>query len=273
MMMRKIQENDGKAEGNVKIEKVVLIYFSPTGGTQRVVRTLGKCWETKPQEIDLSDTKKDFGTYHLSGDTFCIIGVPSFGGRVPAAALERITKIRADRSPALITAAYGNRDYEDTLLELKECAEKAGFCVTAAVAAVTEHSIVREYGTGRPDKNDRRQLAEFGKTVRERILKSDSLTEAGVKGSSPYRKYSGVPLKPKAGKGCTQCGLCARKCPVSAIPVDNCRKTDRETCISCMRCVQICPQKVRSVNGVMQKIARWKLKKVCRVRKQNELYQ
>ena len=271
--MRKIQENDGKAEGNVKIEKVVLIYFSPTGGTQRVVRTLGKCWETKPQEIDLSDTKKDFGTYHLSGDTFCIIGVPSFGGRVPAAALERITKIRADRSPALITAAYGNRDYEDTLLELKECAEKAGFCVTAAVAAVTEHSIVREYGTGRPDKNDRRQLAEFGKTVRERILKSDSLTEAGVKGSSPYRKYSGVPLKPKAGKGCTQCGLCAKE--MSCVG-DTCGQLPENRQGNMYFLYAMCSDLSAESSKCERrdaKIARWKLKKVCRVRKQNELYQ
>nr|WP_275891350.1 4Fe-4S binding protein [Ruminococcus sp. OA3] len=250
-----------------------MIYFSPTGGTQKVVRTLGKCWESKPQEIDLTDSKTEYGRYHVSGDTFCIIGVPSFGGRVPAPALERIAKIRADKSPALIVTAYGNRDYDDTLLELKECAGKAGFCVTAAVSAVTEHSITRQYGTGRPDKNDRRQLAEFGKTVRERILKSEDLTEVRVKGSSPYRKYSGVPLKPKAGRGCTQCGLCARKCPVSAIPVDNCRKTDRKTCISCMRCVQVCPQKVRTVNGVLLKIAGRKLRKVCRIRKQNELYQ
>ncbi len=257
----------------MKIEKVVLVYFSPTGGTQKVVRTLGKCWEVKTQEIDLSEPKTDYGKFHLSRDTFCIIGVPSFGGRVPAAAAERLAKIKADQTPAMIVTAYGNRAYDDTLQELKECAKEAGFCVTAAVAAATEHSIMRQYGAGRPDKIDRRQLAEFGKTVKERIVTSDRLTQAEVKRSSPYRKYSGVPLKPAASKGCTQCGLCARKCPVSAIPVENCRKTDKGKCISCMRCIQICPQKVRNVNKLILKMAGWKVKKVCQGRKQNELYQ
>ena len=60
---------------------------------------------------------------------------------------------------------YGNRAYDDTLLELKTRLKRAGFRCAAAVAAVAEHSIMCQFATGRPDPGD---LAEyFGFTEQE----------------------------------------------------------------------------------------------------------
>ena len=50
-------------------------------------------------------------------------------------------------------------------------------------------------------------------------------------------------LKPKSDKKCESCGICAKLCPVNAIPLDDPKETNSEKCISCMRCISICPKK------------------------------
>lgn len=79
-------------------------------------------------------------------------------------------------------------------------------------------------------------------------------------------------MVPKPGKGCNHCGLCAQKCPVHAIDPQDPQNTDQDLCISCMRCVSICPQSARKVNPVMLAAADLMLKKVCTDRKEGELY-
>lgn len=91
-------------------------------------------------------------------------------------------------------------------------------------------------------------------------------------GNRPYKKAGGAGLVPKTGKSCTKCGLCAKQCPVGAIPEENAASVDKKKCISCMRCVVDCPQKAKSLNGAMVSAASLAMKKVCSIPKKCELY-
>ncbi|MBD9336332.1 MAG: 4Fe-4S dicluster domain-containing protein, partial [[Ruminococcus] faecis] len=71
---------------------------------------------------------------------------------------------------------------------------------------------------------------------------------------------------------CGSCGLCAAKCPSGAIPSDNPKQTDKDKCISCMRCISVCPTHSRKLNPLMLAAASQKLKKACSGRKENELF-
>lgn len=220
---------------------------------------------------DMTDCDADLRTVVLEEDDVALIAVPSYSGRVPAVAAGRIMQIRGNGARAVLVCVYGNRAYEDTLAELADVAEKAGFRVVAAVAAIAEHSIARRYAAGRPDADDTRVLKEFAAKIKEK-LESGGTSMPAIPGNRPYRKYSRVGMVPKATGACTQCGICADMCPVGAIDMDNPTKVDKKACISCMRCVAVCRHKARKVNVLLMAIANRMLKKVCSVRKECEMY-
>ncbi|MEG1947439.1 MAG: EFR1 family ferrodoxin [Lachnospiraceae bacterium] len=244
------------------------IYFSPTGNTKKVADIFANVWQEKVTEIDLSRNQEDFAKYQFQQEDLCIVSVPSYGGRVPQTAVKRIQSISASGTKAVLVVVYGNRHYDDTLLELKEVLEEKTFQVIGAVAAVAEHSVMREIAAGRPDENDRKELESFAFKIKEKY-ESKLFTIVEVPGNHPFREYNGIPLKPEAEKGCTACGLCAEKCPVGAISTENPKITNKEICISCMRCISICPQHARKLNSLMLKVAGAKLKKQCVEKKEN----
>lgn len=250
---------------------IYTITFSPTGGTKKVADRLAKNFGPEVREIDLTGAAADYTRFSFSGDDICIVAVPSFGGRVPVPAVSRLASMAGNGARAVLAAVYGNRAYDDTLLELKDVLTGAGFRCAAAVAAVAEHSIMRQFAGGRPNQKDLEELDRFACQIKEAMEKGPS-GDVRVPGNRPYRVYRGVPLAPKAGKGCTGCGLCAERCPVGAIPASAPSQTDRERCVSCMRCVGICPVGARTVNRMLLAGAARKLKKACVEPKKNELF-
>ena len=245
---------------------VVEIVFSPTGGTEKVAQLLAEHWNENTVKIDLSDANINFSNCVIDKEDRVLIAMPSFGGRAPAVAIERLQKIAGNGAKCTLVCVYGNRAYEDTLVEMEDAAKKSGFQVVAAVAAVAEHSIVPRYAAGRPDSSDKKQLEQFAEQI---AGKTEAV--ASIPGKRPYKKAGGAGLVPKVGKSCIKCGLCAVSCPVQAIdPVSF--TANAKKCISCMRCVKQCPEKSRSVNGAMVSIAAMAIKKACSVRKENELY-
>ena len=245
------------------------IYFSPTGGTKKVTDILGNALASDWQEIDLC---REVAPMDLTAEDVCLVSVPSYGGRVPGIALERLSAIAANGAKAIAVCVYGNREWDDTLTELQDTLEGLGFVCVAAVAAVAEHSIFRQYAAGRPDAEDAAQLAAFARTIQKALDAgiSGTLHLAGSHGT--YRSFGGVPFKPEGDKKCTGCGLCADNCPAGAIDPANPAATDKDKCISCMRCVGLCPRHARDLNPLVMKGAALAMAPKLGGHKENHLF-
>lgn len=249
--------------------KVYQIVFSPTGGTRRAAGLLCRAWGVVPEPIDLM---KHVGPLFFSEDDLCVIAVPVFGGRVPQAALRGLRVMKGNGIPTVLMAVYGNRAVDDALLELRDETRACGFRCIAAIEAVSQHSLFPVFGENRPDREDAAELTKFARDILEKWEKGDDSEPAKLPGHRPFQAYNGVPLHPKATKRCQRCGMCARECPVQAIPRDEPHKVDKRKCITCMHCVSICPSEARDLKGLLMKIGERKLSESCAGRKPNRLY-
>ncbi len=240
----------------MEITKLTAFIFSPTGTTAAVAKPLAEALLPGARIVDL--TCADAEEERFGPDELVLFAAPVYGGRIPAPAAKRFARMKGTDTPALLVAVYGNRDYDDALLELCDLAEENGFRPAGAGAFLAEHSIFRSVARGRPDAADLEAVRTFAGLAREKLARAAGAGEFGplaVKGNRPYREFSGVPLKPQADRKCMKCGVCAENCPAGAIPADVPSKTDNSRCISCMRCVKVCPAGARRVNGLMLSVA------------------
>lgn len=246
------------------------LFFSPTGGVRRACSMLAEGIADGFEYIDFSLTLSGRDSVAFSREDVCVIAAPSFGGRVPEVALDRLAQVRGGGARAVLLSIYGNRDDVDALYDLRDAARSSGFVPIAAVRAIAEHSIVRSIAQGRPDEADKRTLHAFGREIRT-LLDAGSREEADIPEKAMLRPFGGVPLHPKTGKRCTRCGKCATLCPVGAIPRDDPAMTDESVCITCMRCVAVCPEQARALNPLLLRLASRKLRRVCAQRREPEI--
>lgn len=247
--------------------------FSPTGGTKKVSDILkngiGGVWT----DVNLCVPENQITLPVINHNDVCIIAVPSFGGRIPEIVVSRLNKLSANGAKAILICVYGNREYEDTLTELFDETQKCGFNSIAAISAVAEHSIARQFAAGRPDTDDEAMLKAFAEKIKNKLDGNDSEIHSIVPGNhNVYKERGKSTVRPETAEWCIECGICAKGCPASAISFDNPRATDNEKCISCMKCISVCPKNARALNPAVLNAVSERLSKVCSERKENELF-
>ena len=247
------------------------IAFSPTGGTKKVADILACEIGSDVTPVNLCEKTYDSVYIHFNADDVCIFAVPSYGGRVPQTAIDRISKMHGVGTRAVAVVVYGNREQEDTLLELCDTLESAGFFVAAGVVAIAEHSVIRTIAAGRPDADDEAVLKAFAKQISAKLEEMTEPAKPLIPGNTPYKARGGG-MRPAADENCIKCGKCAAECPVGAIPSDAPDLAGGENCISCMRCISVCPNGARAIDKELYTAISQKLGAVCAIRKECELF-
>ncbi len=266
----------------MKTKGVKLIYFSPTGTTRKVLEGIAAgIGSAKVERIDLTLPENDRRSIPISSDELAIIGAPVYGGRLPEDTVKRFNKLRAEHSPAVLVVLYGNREFDDALLELKNLAIELGFKPIAGGAFIGEHSFASKeipIANGRPDDLDMKKAVAFGQKINEKVVALsplDSAADLYVPGSFPYEAGGAraLAVAPETNRDkCTVCGTCASVCPTAAISIDDKVATSIEHCIRCCACIKSCPNEARySENETWRNIAHW-LNENCGSRKEPQLF-
>lgn len=252
--------------------QLVNLVFSPTGGTKKVSQIVEESFSTDGIFVDLTEPIFNESDVQIDPDDICLIAVPAFGGRVPKIAEKRISLLNGNNAKVILIVTFGNRDFEDSLIELQDIAISANFKPIAAIAAVTQHSIMPQFGTGRPNMADKIEIKKFTETIVDYIYKVKFADQLQLPGNEPYKDHHKIKIHPKGNNKCNECKECALACPVEAIDKNNPRVTDINKCISCMKCVSICKNNSRKVNKMMTYIAANKMAAEFEEVKKNQLF-
>jgi ferredoxin/menaquinone-dependent protoporphyrinogen IX oxidase len=266
----------------MEVNRLKLIYFSPTGTTQKVLESIANGITSEDVEhINLTLPEIIDQRILLFPDELVIIGAPVYGGRLPVDAINRFKQLKASKTLAILVVVYGNREFEDALLELKNFSVSLGFKPFAAGAFIGEHSFATKdlpIAKGRPDDLDVRKAMDFGAKLKDKVtaLQSpDAQMDLEVPGRFPYEAAGARSMAVSPGTRrdtCTVCGTCASVCPTAAISINGSVATKIELCIRCCACIKNCPTGARIMEDSKWKnIAKW-LNKNCSTRKEPQFF-
>lgn len=240
----------------MNIERLRAIYYSATGVTDKVIHILA---EALAGELSLPVTFQSFtrpaertAPIEFDNKELVIVGSPTYAGKLPNKILPDFqTKLRGNGALAVPVVTFGNRAFDNSLAELCAVLEEDGFHTVAAGAFPGRHAFTDALGEGRPDLGDRRAIRSFARRIAEKLKDMEEVPgPVKVPGdpAAPYyvpKGLDGEPAKflkarPRTDLSkCSQCGACARACPMGAIDSENAALVPG-TCIKCQSCVRKC---------------------------------
>lgn len=239
------------------------MYFSGTGTTEKIVKNIAEEMVknmpesafAKAEDIDFTPLEARKKVYSFDSDDIVVFGTPVIAGRVPNVLLKFLNTLEGGGAMAVPVVLYGNRNYDDALIELRNILEERGFHTVAAGAFIGEHSFSKILAAGRPDEEDMAVAADFAKAAAEKIIMLGENIPAPVQvtGETPIRDYykprdrhgehiNILKVKPKLDEGkCKGCGICVSVCPMGSIKESAPGVVDG-ICIKCCGCEKKCPE-------------------------------
>ena len=242
----------------MKINTVWAMYFSATDTTKKVVtkiaQRLADQAEVPMRTFNFTQpAARSLQKFFRKGD-LVVFGVPVYAGRVPNLLIKYVASVRGEGAMGVPIVCYGNRAYDDALMELRNTMEEGGFRTVAAGAFSCAHSFSKTQNAGRPDISDLTIASGFADQVFHKVEALESFDQhepVFVKGNDPIGPYYtprdryGNPInilkvQPKTADSCCKCGKCAKECPLGSIDPDDPTKMIGK-CMKCNRCVMVCP--------------------------------
>lgn len=255
------------------IKTLTGIYWSPTGTTKTLTQAVaGGMGAPTVESWDLLQNPPQ-GVRTFGEEDCLVLGLPVFAGRIPAAAIPVLKQLRGTGTPVVLVLSYGNRHYDDAVLELHDLCGEQGFIVIGAGAFISQHSLFPAIAHSRPDRGDMALVADFASRCAQVLARYPADFQAPhIPGKRPYVAPMKIPFQPKADGSCNGCGACSKLCPTGAISKENPKGTDKGRCISCMACVAVCPKGARRLRSPILPLASKIFAGKCKVRREPEFF-
>ncbi|MDO5851324.1 MAG: EFR1 family ferrodoxin [Methanobacteriaceae archaeon] len=253
------------------------IYFSPTGTTKKIVRTISRNIKeelnSSTKNIDLTNLESRKKEYKFTKEDITIIGFPVYYGRVPTILNEVINNIKGENTKTIIIGVYGNRDYDDALLEIKNNLEKNGLNIIAAGAFIGEHSFSDKLAANRPDMKDLGIASDFASKIIKKLETEEEENKLEITGNYPYKEFNEISASPKTTDDCIKCLACVQNCPTEIINSEDPKNfIDKNGCICCCACVKVCPTNAKYFDDERVVGAKTKLESICKERKEPKIF-
>ena len=270
-------------------DRISTLYFSGTGTTKKVVLSLMKSLAVKIEkpvvcknvDFSLPDARKQ--ALFFTERDLVIVGIPVYAGRVPNVLLKYLNSVKGNGAQAIAVVLYGNRNFDDSLIELTDILLNNRFKVIAAGAFIGEHSFSKILAQGRPDKNDMKKVVDFAQDIYDKLNKNTYSSTLLVRGQRPYRKY----YQPKDRFGnifdfqgitphtkkdiCIDCKHCVEICSMGSISsVDT--SLMNGICIKCCACIKGCPVEAKSFDNENYKKHQYELEEIYYERQEPETF-
>ena len=239
-----------QAEANMPFASSVLLPFSPTGTTRTVLQAIGQGLGGPVRLADMTMTadRKPLG---LAPGELLVIGFPVYVGRLPELCNDIFALLPVGVHPVLPVVVYGNRAYDDALLELADLCCAKGYHLVGAAAFIGQHSFDAQLAAGRPNAEDTTLARHFGATVAAALRAGKRFDPASLPGNRPYRTVPEALRRIPPPDGdmelCTDCQACVEQCPMNAIEAATPCVTNVSRCIMCAACIHICPFRARAI--------------------------
>ena len=212
------------------------LYFSPGGGTRKYAQSLA--YLTPEHELYDLTLKREPLHLETKKEDLLVLAYPVYYGRIPSLLLEKLKDIRGNSTPAILLSVYGNRHYDDALLEGSDFLKERGFISFAGAALIAKHTY-GQIQVHRPNHNDLDELKDFFKNA----LAQRQHQPFFFPGKNPYREKGKPHFTPYTSEDCIACKACLRACPWEAIT--DSIETIEEKCSACLACVDVCPMDAR----------------------------
>ncbi len=256
----------------MKLNKVTAIYFSPTGNSKKSALAIAGDLSRNVEEIDITKISQCPESLNFGPRDFTVIAAPVYGGRLYKGFVERIKHIRGGFGKCVAIVTYGNRHYDDAIMELRNVLIDQNFIPIGCAALVGRHTY-GEIQTDRPNYDDFVEYKGFARDVLAKI-ESGRFTVPAVDGNIENYKEggNGGSFRPLTSDKCVKCGICAMECPEEAISFDDFSKIDDKKCISCFRCIRICPVGAKNMDTEEYNAFASMFSKKLRHRRENEYF-
>lgn len=245
--------------------KILMLYFSATGNTEKVARVIEKQFTAMGADVTLSDvtphasrqTRMDLTPYDA-----VVFGSPIHSWRAPRVVRDWLRTLDGQGKKCGMFFTYGGFGVHPTHYSTRQILTEQNFLVVSSADFLGAHTFnlggwkAMEDRPSGPDFETAKAYAE--KTWKRFTGEDDGIlgelektqhTEEHLDAIESFRFKVVTQLPTRNGDDCSMCMVCEESCPTGAMDAAS-GQADRENCIACLSCVANCPDNALQINDM-----------------------